>query len=300
MRDYGKVFTSLWASETFRTMSEDGRSLVLYLLTCPHGTITGTFRLPDGYACEDLQWTAARVAKAFAETVAKGFANRCETTKWVWVCKYLEWNPPENPNQRKSAAKQAAQIPADCCWKRAFMRDCRQPLGIEAVDDENPCATLVEGFLNQEQEQEQEEVSVEAKASTSSAGPTDTQAKEPKRPTIPCPYEALVAAYHEALPTLPKVLLRDGSKGWPGRQKAMRELWGFVLSSRKSDGGRRAETAEQALQWIAAYFVRASENDFIMGRTQRGAEHANWRADFDYLLTERGMKQVIEKTREAA
>jgi hypothetical protein len=37
-----------------------------------------------------------------------------------------------------------------------------------------------------------------------------------------------------------------------------------------------------------------------MGRTQRHGEHANWRCDIDFLLTERGMKHVIEKTVEAA
>jgi hypothetical protein len=116
-----------------------------------------------------------------------------------------------------------------------------------------------------------------------------------KRPTIPCPYEAIVAAYHAELPTMPRVRLMDG-KTWTARQKAMRSLWGWVLSSRKSDGGRRAETAEQALDWLRNYFRRASENDFLMGRTQRGAEHANWRCDLDFLLTEKGLKQVIEKT----
>jgi len=157
MRDYGKVFTSIWASPNFRAMSEDGRTLTIYLLTCPHGTISGAFRLPDGYVCEDLQWTPERVCEGFRELFANGFANRCETTKWVWVCKFLEWNPPENPNQRKSALKQAIQVPPDCVWKQAFMRVCRQSLGLEMPENINRCETLSEPLLNQEQKQEQEE-----------------------------------------------------------------------------------------------------------------------------------------------
>ena len=121
-RDYGKVHTSFWSSETIRALSEDGRVLALYLMTSPHTTITGTFRLPDGYACEDLKWTSQRVQKGFAELCANGLANRCETTKWVWIVKHLEWNPPENPNQRKAAAKQAFMTPIECYWKAAFMR----------------------------------------------------------------------------------------------------------------------------------------------------------------------------------
>lgn len=119
------------------------------------------------------------------------------------------------------------------------------------------------------------------------------------RPTVPCPYGAIVDAYHAALPTLPKVRLRDGPT-WVLRQKAMRSVWCWVLSSRKTDGTPRAETAEQGLAWIAGYFARASQNDFVMGRTPRSAEHAGWRADFDFLLSSNGLKQVIEKTQDKA
>jgi len=157
MRDYGKVHTSFWTSSTIREMSEDARTLSIYLLTSPHSTIAGVFRLPDGYACEDLQWSTTRVSKAFAELFAKGYANRCETTKWVWVCKHLEWNPPENPNQRKSAMKIANSIPSECHWKLDFMRVCGHLLGIESTEENNPSETLPKPFLNQEQEQEQKQ-----------------------------------------------------------------------------------------------------------------------------------------------
>lgn len=130
----------------------------MYLLTCPHGTIAGVFRLPDGYACEDLQWSPERVVEGFAELFRNGFANRCETTKWVWVIKHLEWNPPENPNQRKSAAKVSMQIPDDCAWKADFMRVCGESLGLELAPKTNGSATVPQPLPNQEQEQEQEQV----------------------------------------------------------------------------------------------------------------------------------------------
>jgi uncharacterized protein YdaU (DUF1376 family) len=129
------------------------------------------------------------------------------------------------------------------------------------------------------------------------ASPTDPPG-EPK-PTIPCPYGAIVDAYHAELPGLPRVKLRDGPT-WTARQKAMRSLWGWVLSSRKSDGERRAQTGDQALAWIVGYFARARDNDFVMGRNARGPGHENWRADLDFLLSSKGLKQVIEKTLEHA
>ena len=142
MRDYGKVHTSFWTSETTRSMTEDGRTLALYLLTCPHNTIAGVFRLPDGYVCDDLQWSAERVTEAFKETLAKGFANRCETTKWVWINRHFEWNPPENPNQKKCVVKIAQSVPDKCAWKPLFIRDCADSLGINQEPLPNPSETL--------------------------------------------------------------------------------------------------------------------------------------------------------------
>ena len=128
--------------------------------------------------------------------------------------------------------------------------------------------------------------------------PTASHPAEPGRSpagTIPCPYADIVSAYHDALPSLPKARLMPVK-----RQAALRKFWGWVLGSRKSDGTKRAETSEQALSWIAGYFARAGQNDFLMGRSARAEQHAGWQCDLDYLLSDKGLKQVIEKTREAA
>jgi hypothetical protein len=157
VRDYGKVHSKFWSSADIRALTDTGRLLAIYLMTSPHSTIAGVFRLPDGYVCEDMQWTPERVAQGFAELLSKGFANRCDTTKWVWVIKHLDWNPPENPNQRKSAMKVALGVADDCCWKLDFMRACGQSLGIETPQKANPSRTVPKPFPNQEQKQEQEQ-----------------------------------------------------------------------------------------------------------------------------------------------
>jgi hypothetical protein len=278
MRDYGKVYGTFWSSTTTHSLSDDGKLLALYLMTCSHNTIAGVFRLPDGYVSEDMGWDNARVQQGFLELLSKGFANRCATTKWVWVVKHLEWNKPENPNQRKSAAKIAQSVPTDCAWKVDFIQECGVELGITQAAQPNPSETVAQPLLNQEQEQEQE------KPSASSAD---------KLP--PCQPQAVIDLYHEALPELPGVRLMTDK-----RRKAIGGFWRWVLTSKKTDGSRRAQTADQALTWIRSYFERATDNDFLMGRGRRSDEHANWQCDFDFLLTEKGMKHVIEKTKEAA
>jgi hypothetical protein len=151
MRDYGKVYSSFWSSETTSTLSDTGRILACYLLSCQHGTLVGVFRLPDAYVAEDLGWGSERVSEGFAELFQKGFANRCGTSKWVWVRKHLEWNPLENPNQCKCARKIVEQIPELCQWKLDFLRVCGHHFGAEVPKDEtlseplaNPSETLSE------------------------------------------------------------------------------------------------------------------------------------------------------------
>lgn len=130
MREYGKVFCAVWESETFRALTDDGKLLAIYLMTCSHSTIAGVFRLPDGYVAEDMAWEVTRIHRAFGDLEANGFAVRCATTRWVWVVKHLDWNPPENPNQRKAAAKVANGIAAGCVWLPRFLAACGEVLGL--------------------------------------------------------------------------------------------------------------------------------------------------------------------------
>ena len=110
-----------------------------------------------------------------------------------------------------------------------------------------------------------------------------------------CNPKSVIDLYHEVLPELPAVRLTTEA-----RKKSIAKLWRWVLTSTKTDGSRRAYDADQAMTWLRDYFTRARDNDFLMGRTGRTGEHANWQCDLDFLLTEKGMKHVIEKTKETA
>jgi hypothetical protein len=105
-----------------------------------------------------------------------------------------------------------------------------------------------------------------------------------------CPTDEVISLYHEHLPQLPTVRVMNIK-----RQKAIGTFWKWVLTSKRGDGSPRAQTADQALTWIGEYFRRASGNDFLMGRSG-----GTWTADLDFLLSEKGKIQVIEKTKVAA
>lgn len=120
MRDYGKLFCAFWTSETVQSFTDDAKLLAAYLLTNQHCTLIGCYRLTNGYVADDLCWTDERVTKGFAELFAKGFATRCEASKWVLIHKYLEWNPLENPNQHKAAQKMFEKLPDSVSVKGAL------------------------------------------------------------------------------------------------------------------------------------------------------------------------------------
>lgn len=111
MRDYGKVHTSFWHSDTLAGLSDDAKFLALYLLTCPHGNMAGVFRLPTSYAAEDTGWDSERLANGFKTLSDSGWMARDERTGWTWVRKFCKWNKPDNPNQQKAVDKLLDAVP---------------------------------------------------------------------------------------------------------------------------------------------------------------------------------------------
>ena len=147
--------------------------------------------------------------------------------------------------------------------------------------------TISGGYQSDAPETETEtEAEAEAEAEAEHTSPA-------KLPT--CPHQSLIDLYHEVLPNLPAVRLMPDK-----RKKSISGFWTFVLTSKKADGTPRATTADDATAWVRQYFERARDNDFLMGRSKRGADHSGWECDLDFLLSDKGRIQVIEKTKDAA
>ena len=139
----------------------------------------------------------------------------------------------------------------------------------------------------EEKRREEGEEGKPSVASTARAVPPTAVGK--RRP--PCPAEQVVALYHAALPELPRVRVMTAD-----RSRLLKRRWGWVLTSRLPTGERRAATAAEALEWFGRFFERARASDFLMGRSTRSAGHAGWVCDFDFLLGDKGLKAVVERT----
>lgn len=147
MRDYGKIHTGFWASETMLGLESDARLLAIYLMTSQHTTMLGAFRLPDAYACEDLGWDSQRFQNGLKTLSAAGFVKYDASTKVVWIVKFVKWNRPDNPNQQKSIAKLALALPDSLAFKDEILESVgvsetvSKPLGNSPVPDSVPVST---------------------------------------------------------------------------------------------------------------------------------------------------------------
>ena len=117
MRDYGTIHNGFWANKALRDAGDDARTLAAYLLTSPHTTTLGAFRLPAAYACDDLGWVSERFRNGLETLSNIGFIRYCAATDWVWVIKFLEWNRPANPNIWKAINKSALGMPDAVAFK---------------------------------------------------------------------------------------------------------------------------------------------------------------------------------------
>lgn len=151
MRNYGNIHASFWTSKTIGALSDDGRMLAVYLLTSPHANMLGCFRLPTAYACEDIRWSPERLEKGFEELSRNGFVTVNAESKWIVIEKFLKWNPFENPNVGKAAAKMYAQIPDDCGVKNVLadrLREFGKNLSKDFLDGLTPPSDTVSSGKN--------------------------------------------------------------------------------------------------------------------------------------------------------
>lgn len=154
------------------------------------------------------------------------------------------------------------------------------------------------GMANQEQEQQQQQQQEKERCANahSSLSPLAGAANDPAEPpainaidgaeiagerSAPVPYAEILAAYHAACPSLPRVTLLN-----PGRKAAMRSRWAEARRAGlfpAGDGERNA-----GLAWFAGFFARVEASDFLAGRSR------DWRASLDWLLSPKNFGKVVD------
>lgn len=98
-----------------------------------------------------------------------------------------------------------------------------------------------------------------------------------------CPHVLLVAAYHEALPTLPRMLEWNNQ-----RQAYARSRW------REKAMTEKYTTVEEGLAFWRRFFGYVAKSDFLMGRTAARGDRKPFLADLEWLLKPTNFAKVIE------
>lgn len=295
MRDYAKVSPKFWTGETGQELARRGSEalvVALYLMTSPHSNMLGLYYQPVLYLAEETGLSPEGASEGLRHCKEAGFCSYDPQTKMVWVYEMASYQIGSNLSSAdkrcKGIQKDYASLP-----NNPFLADFFDRYAHDYHLSERREYIVKEKGL---QRSLISPLEAPSKPGTGEGAGTGEGTRKPsasspaKLPT--CPTQSVIDLYHEVLPTLPKVRLINKS-----RTKAIGSLWNFVLTTNNPEGLPRATNGDEALGWIRQYFERASANDFLMGRTPKAGEHAGWECDIDFLMTERGMKQVIEKTR---
>ena len=120
MRDYGRIKTTFWESETIRPLAPTTKFVAAYLLTSPHSNAIGCFRLPVAYVVHDTGMDEPDLQAALVELRTVGFLKWCERTPWIWIPNYLKHNPPENPNVWRKCMKEMQSLPTELSARAAI------------------------------------------------------------------------------------------------------------------------------------------------------------------------------------
>jgi hypothetical protein len=95
-----------------------------------------------------------------------------------------------------------------------------------------------------------------------------------------CPFQELVASYHEHCPSMSRVQVLTNM-----RMKHARARWVQVCTDEKWNGA-------EALEWFGSYFKMAQASPFLTGRSTT-AKRA-WKADFEWLMNAGNFAKVVE------
>lgn len=171
MSRYGKIESGFWQNPKVRGLTERGRYLLTYMLSCPHGNAVGCFVLPDGYIADDLNWSSETVSKTVSELSEAGFIERDKAARLVRIIGWWGHNEIANANVAKHAAKELNALPKSQLKQRAIA-EVLSLLTLHETVQETLRERLPEPSRNQEQNTTEQEPEQEHNTSAPCA-PTD-------------------------------------------------------------------------------------------------------------------------------
>lgn len=270
MSRYARVETHFWQDQKIRDLTEDARTLFLYLLTCPHGNMCGIFYLPELYAASDLQWEPIRYRKGI-DTLSKGYRIAIDGSV-IWLKNHVKHNTPVGQKQIIGFVNALEKVPENNLIKD-FVENLSKYLSEQDYKLFNelykiPHQYTIEGVSDTLCHTPS---ITDPDTDTVTDTGSDTDPVEPlalvaeKSATIP--YQQIVDLYHENCPSLPKIMKLNANR------KTL----------------AKARCNEHGLQGLETLFKKAEASDFLSGR------NGNWTScNFDWLLKDNNCLKTLE------
>lgn len=155
------------------------------------------------------------------------------------------------------------------------------------------------------------DASSESATSAHTEADADAEKRLPRRPTVVAPPtrkraaprtgfgKLIVDLYNEKLAAIDSPLRPKRADVLSASRKRRIDAFRSIALSRARQLADLypAEMADDVVlaDYTARYFDAAAADDFIAGRTARGNGHEKWRADLDYVLTEKCFTKVVEQ-----
>jgi hypothetical protein len=102
MARYAKVDRRIWNDARFRSLSERGKLVFLFVLTHPTLTMLGAMRASEAGLAAELEMAPEGFREAFTEALSKGLAKHDARASFLWLPNFLKYNKPESPNVVKA------------------------------------------------------------------------------------------------------------------------------------------------------------------------------------------------------
>ncbi|WP_347251570.1 hypothetical protein [Legionella sp.] len=164
MRDYTKLSPRFWIDETGKKIKKFGietRLLALYLMSCPHATMTGIYYLPLPFIVHETGLPFEGALKGLQSLCEVGFCQYDEVNEYVWVCEMALLQVGEalkpNDNRVKSLQEAYENLP-----NLPFLKDFYDKYHAifhltQPRENHSPFEGASKPLRSQEQEQDQEQ-----------------------------------------------------------------------------------------------------------------------------------------------
>lgn len=296
MARYRTIDIRIWMDAKFMSLDEGSQLLFIYLLTCPQINQIGTIPMSPNVLAAYLNKPIETVSERLKNLSDMGLI-RVDNGNLIWICNFLKYNAPMNPNCAKGLLAFFDEIP-DCPLVDEVAESVVKACEIKGSDyldavfpalkkyldrkeKRNHSETVPKPYRNQEQEQEQEQeymnLSDERFSSDSPALALDGESDAPKRaPSVPL--QKIVDTYNSKLGSQ-LGMCRQLNKQ---RQGNLRQRW--------ADISRIVESRDpkEVLEGFAAFYDKIGRSNFLMGRA------ADFKATFDWIHNSTNFLKIYE------